>query len=218
MKYGRTLDYYSLGVLLYELITGLPPYYNNDQLQMQQDILKKPLRTQQFSGPCLHLIQGLLEKNPADRLGARHGITEIKDHPFFADISWADVSNHSNKYDKQFLKIDSLGTNFNTEHIEGSAMVDAGIDVDLECGSQCTSSQGDCTPEARRRHGRQDDSSNLSFDQVEVRARSTEVRRSERQLDVCECEVGAFDDALAYKTACNPNVEGQNEDDTFKMK
>jgi serine/threonine protein kinase len=32
--YGRTIDYYSLGVLLYELITGLPPHYNTDQFQM----------------------------------------------------------------------------------------------------------------------------------------------------------------------------------------
>ena len=44
-KYGRTLDFYSLGVLMYELITGLPPYYNSDQFQMQQDIISKPLNT-----------------------------------------------------------------------------------------------------------------------------------------------------------------------------
>lgn len=85
---------------------------------MQQDILSKPLPVHQFSGSCRDLISGLLQKNPANRIGARHGIKEIIDHPFFADLNWKDVLNHNYKYDKQaFLKMDMLGTNFATDHI-----------------------------------------------------------------------------------------------------
>jgi len=55
---------------------------------MQHDILHKPLSLHQFSGHCHDLIKGLLEKDPSKRIGARHGIQEIIDHPFFSDISW----------------------------------------------------------------------------------------------------------------------------------
>ena len=42
----------------------------------------------------------------------------IIEHPFFSDISWDNIRNHCYKYDKQaFLKMDLLGTNFNTDHI-----------------------------------------------------------------------------------------------------
>ena len=85
---------------------------------MQQDILYKPLSLHQFSGHCHDLIKRLLEKDPAKRLGATRGIKEIIDHPFFAEISWDDVRNHSYKYDKMaFMKLDLLASNFNTDHI-----------------------------------------------------------------------------------------------------
>ena len=97
-SYGLTLDFYSLGVLLYELITGLPPFYNNDQFQMQKDIVTKQLRTSHLSGSCLDLIKGLLEKDPLQRLGAKGGMQEIKDHAFFSDLIWDDVYKMKTKY------------------------------------------------------------------------------------------------------------------------
>ena len=43
----------------------------------------------QVSSECQSLIQGLLVKDPAKRLGAKYGAEEIKAHPFFAGINWA---------------------------------------------------------------------------------------------------------------------------------
>lgn len=56
------------------------------------------------------------------------------DHPFFEDINWKDVLNHHYKYDKQaFLKLNIVGSNFSTDHIQGSKEVNAGIDIENEC-------------------------------------------------------------------------------------
>lgn len=99
---------------------------------MQKDIVQKPLRTQQFSGDCLDLIKGLLQKEPAARIGARHGIKEIKEHPFFGDLDWNDIYNKKYKYEKQFLKIDLMHTNFNTEHMDHGEGCLIGIDVSKE--------------------------------------------------------------------------------------
>lgn len=132
--YGRTLDYYSLGVLLYELITGLPPYYNHDQIQMQKDIVSADLRVSHLSGDSLSLIQGLLEKDPAKRLGRVGGIKAIKEHPFFNEISWRDVRKKRYRYGKQYLKIDLTKTNFPFQpDLERKDQFDIGIDVEEEC-------------------------------------------------------------------------------------
>lgn len=96
--YGRTIDFYSLGVLLYELITGLPPHYNTDQFEMQKDIVAKEPRLSHLSGDVLDLVKGLLCKNPNERLGSVGGVQEIKNHPFFTDIEWSDVVNKRYKY------------------------------------------------------------------------------------------------------------------------
>ncbi len=40
-NYGYGVDYYTLGVLFYEMIVGLPPHYNENKIQMYQDIRKK---------------------------------------------------------------------------------------------------------------------------------------------------------------------------------
>lgn len=39
--HGREIDYYSLGVLLYEMLVGIPPHYNSNRAQMYSDILNK---------------------------------------------------------------------------------------------------------------------------------------------------------------------------------
>jgi serine/threonine protein kinase len=120
-----------LGVLLYELITGLPPHYNTDQFQMQKDIVTKEPATGHLSGDCFNLIKCLLEKNPEFRLGSKNGVQDIKDHRWFQDINWDDVKNKRYRYAKQcFMKVDMVGSNFNQELMSD----ELGIDVDEESG------------------------------------------------------------------------------------
>ncbi|KAG5360828.1 Serine/threonine-protein kinase gad8 [Yarrowia sp. B02] len=86
--YNKSVDWWTLGVLLYEMLTGLPPFYSDNHNKMYQRILNDPLRFPQGMDPtAVDIITGLLQREPSERLGAG-GAQEIKAHPFFKDIDW----------------------------------------------------------------------------------------------------------------------------------
>ncbi|TMW61499.1 hypothetical protein Poli38472_012690 [Pythium oligandrum] len=88
--HGFALDWYSVGALLFELLTGLPPFYTNDKKQLFHNILRGHLVIPDYLGPnARDLIQGLLHRDPKQRLGSGPtGDKEIFDHPFFSTIDW----------------------------------------------------------------------------------------------------------------------------------
>lgn len=100
--YNKTVDWWTLGVLLYEMLTGLPPYYDENTNEMYRKILSEPLH---FPGPevvppiAKDLLTQLLDRNPERRLGAK-GPSEIKAHPFFNSIDWRKLLQR--KYDPTF--------------------------------------------------------------------------------------------------------------------
>jgi len=87
--YTKTVDWWTLGVLLYEMMTGLPPFYDENVNVMYQRILSDPLQfPPDIPQEARSVMTGLLQRNPAHRLGANGG-EEIKRHPFFAKyIDW----------------------------------------------------------------------------------------------------------------------------------
>jgi serum/glucocorticoid-regulated kinase 2 len=88
--YTKTVDWWTLGVLLYEMLTGLPPFYDENTNEMYRKILSEPLH---FPGPEIvppaakDILTKLLNRKPEQRLGA-NGASEIKAHPFFHSIDW----------------------------------------------------------------------------------------------------------------------------------
>jgi serine/threonine protein kinase len=92
--YNYSVDFYTLGVLFYELVVGLPPHYNENKIQMYEDIKTKPIRIPYALGePLRDLLDGLLKINPNERIGSIRGMLEVKEHPFFADVSWEKLIN-----------------------------------------------------------------------------------------------------------------------------
>ncbi|KDE02273.1 AGC/AKT protein kinase [Microbotryum lychnidis-dioicae p1A1 Lamole] len=82
--YQKTVDWWTLGTLLAEMLQGLPPYYSENTNEMYQKILTDPLKLADDVSPdAKSLIQGLLTRDPAQRLGS-NGAEEIKRHPFFS--------------------------------------------------------------------------------------------------------------------------------------
>jgi serum/glucocorticoid-regulated kinase 2 len=95
-KEGHTLsvDHYCLGVLLYELIVGLPPFYSKDINRIYDSILHEPLtfpKEVDLTAEVKDLLLKLLAKEPRSRLGYKGGLIEILSHPWFHGISLTHV-------------------------------------------------------------------------------------------------------------------------------
>eukprot|EP00357_Protocruzia_adherens_P028056 CAMPEP_0114974802 /NCGR_PEP_ID=MMETSP0216-20121206/1730_1 /TAXON_ID=223996 /ORGANISM="Protocruzia adherens, Strain Boccale" /LENGTH=349 /DNA_ID=CAMNT_0002335481 /DNA_START=437 /DNA_END=1486 /DNA_ORIENTATION=+ len=88
-EYGTACDWWSLGIVLFEMLCGFMPFYDDDVAQLYDSILDD---TVEYPGDLMieakDLIQKLLVKDPAQRLGSNEGAEEIKHHPFFAEIDW----------------------------------------------------------------------------------------------------------------------------------
>lgn len=87
--YGIAVDWWSLGTLLFEMIAGLPPFYDRNRQVMYRKILEAPLEPPPFMSPeAADLCAKMLIREPTARMGY-HGAEEIKAHPFFKSIDWA---------------------------------------------------------------------------------------------------------------------------------
>ncbi|XP_060129257.1 ribosomal protein S6 kinase alpha-2 [Zootoca vivipara] len=86
----QSADWWSFGVLMFEMLTGSLPFQGKDRKETMALILKAKLGMPQFlSTEAQSLLRALFKRNPSNRLGAGlDGVEEIKRHPFFATIDW----------------------------------------------------------------------------------------------------------------------------------
>ncbi|ORY90958.1 kinase-like domain-containing protein [Syncephalastrum racemosum] len=102
--HSSTVDWWALGILLYEMLFGITPFKGNARNDTFDLILHKSLEFPDLSanpyyrGPgissqCKQCIRKLLHKDETKRLGARAGASEIKSHSFFRPINFALLRN-----------------------------------------------------------------------------------------------------------------------------
>lgn len=91
--HNKGVDYWALGVLIYEMIVGYSPFAGAnqaDQMQICQNIVRQTLEfPTTVSEPCRDLISKLLERDQTKRLGLIHGGAQaIRSHAWFAGLNW----------------------------------------------------------------------------------------------------------------------------------
>jgi protein-serine/threonine kinase len=96
--YTACIDWWSFGILLYEMAYGKTPFVNNNISKITYSILHQKPTLKNISKNLKSLIKKLLKRNPKKRLGFQKGSCEIKNHMFYENISWEFIRNITPPY------------------------------------------------------------------------------------------------------------------------
>ncbi|KAF5745833.1 Phototropin-2 -like protein [Tripterygium wilfordii] len=89
--HSSAIDWWALGILLYEMLYGRTPFRGKNRQKTFANILHKDLTFPSsipVSLAARQLMNALLNRDPGSRLGSKSGASEIKQHPFFRGINW----------------------------------------------------------------------------------------------------------------------------------
>ncbi|CAF0735730.1 unnamed protein product [Rotaria sordida] len=116
--HGKAVDWWSFGALMYDMLTGAPPFTADDRKRTMDKIIKAKLVIPAYlTIDARELIRNLLRRQVSHRLGSGSEDAEaIKNHSFFRHLNWADV--YAKRYDppyKPILKSDDDVSQFDTK-------------------------------------------------------------------------------------------------------
>ena len=114
--HGKAVDWWSLGAITYEMLTGLPPFYSKDRDKLFKNIRSGLIRYPPYlSKDAVSLLQAFFIKDPDKRLGSGpNGLNDIKAHPFFKNLDWDAI--FKKKIKPPFIP--KISSDFDTKYID----------------------------------------------------------------------------------------------------
>lgn len=89
--HGKAVDWWSVGILAFEMLNGKPPFSSQNRNQLYINTIKGQITWPEgITEEARDLLSKLLHRRPEERLGS-NGVEEIQNHPFFANLDWEDV-------------------------------------------------------------------------------------------------------------------------------
>lgn len=135
--YTYSVDYWSLGVVIFEMVTGCPPFNSVTKESIFSNIVACNVDwslLDDCSDELKDLLKRLLELNPEKRLG-HNSIDEIKNHPWFKDINWENIETFEPVFKPKLS--DELSTEyFESFHSSGHNIIGKDILDDIEQANQ----------------------------------------------------------------------------------
>ncbi|CDK27421.1 unnamed protein product [Kuraishia capsulata CBS 1993] len=88
--YNKAVDWWSFGILIYEMLAGITPFYDSSPIKTYENITKCEISfPAHFQKDAVELLGGLIKKDVTFRLGnLQNGVEDIKDHTWFKEVVW----------------------------------------------------------------------------------------------------------------------------------
>lgn len=117
--YNKAVDWWALGVLIYEMVAGYPPFFADQPIQIYEKIVSGKVRfPSHFTTDLKDLLRNLLQVDLTKRFGnLKNHVFDIKNHKWFSSIDWMSV--YEKKIEAPFIpKIKSAGDTSNFDNYE----------------------------------------------------------------------------------------------------
>ena len=91
--HGKPVDWWTLGIIIYEMLAGIDPFSDEDPMSIYQKILRGKIRfTRNFDKNAKSLVKHLLVADLTKRYGnLKNGVNDIKNHRWFAGLDWQSI-------------------------------------------------------------------------------------------------------------------------------